>query len=127
MACIDNTTTCITQGNDWYLDITITEDGTFDDTTDLPLFPKDITGAVIEFTFKETKEGAVIATPTVLITDAINGMVSFSFTAAETESLIVEPSETGARKLYGAPQITYNDGTVEDLFEITADIHQSWN
>ena len=76
---------------------------------------------------KEAKEGPTIISPNVAIVDALTGTVSFSLTAAQTETLIVEPSETGTRQLYGAPQITYQDGTVEDLFDIIVDIHQSWN
>lgn len=125
MACIDNVTTCITQGNDWFLDVTLTQDGVF--IGDIPSNPLDITGATVVLTFKETKEGSVIVSPTVTIGDAEKGQVSFKLTAAQTESLITEPSATGKRTLYGAPKITYSDSTVEDLFEITADIHQSWN
>ena len=127
MACIESITTCITQGNDWFLDLTLTEDGTFNESTGAPLTPKNITGASIVLTLKETKEGATIITPSVVIGDALNGQISFSLTALQTEALIVEPSETGSRQLFGAPQITYSDGTIEDLFELVVDIHQSWN
>jgi hypothetical protein len=127
MACIENVTVCITQGNNWNLDITVSIDGAVDPETGEVLNPKDITGATIDLTLKEIKEGTVIITPTASIVDAVNGQISFSLTPAETESLIVEPSETGTRKLFGAPQITYADGTIEDLFDLVADIHQSWN
>lgn len=127
MACIDSVTTCITQGNDWFLDVTMTEDGVVNASTGTPETPLDITGASVVFALKEIKEGATVISPTIVIGDAANGQISFSLTAAQTEGLIVEPSATGSRQLYGAPQITYADGTVEDLFQVVADIHQSWN
>jgi hypothetical protein len=126
MACIESITNCVTQGNDWFLDVTLTVDGVFD-TNDEPSNPINITGATVVLTFKEAKEGTTVITPTIAITDAVNGQISFSLTAAQTEGLIVAPSATGSRKLFGAPQITYQDGTVEDLFQLDLDIHQSWN
>ena len=66
MACIEIATTCITQGNDWYLDITLTEDGVFlEDGT--PVNPVNITGASIALDLKETKEGATVISPTIVI------------------------------------------------------------
>ena len=127
MACIENITTCITQGNDWVLDLTLTEDGVFDESTGLPTTPKNLTSAVIVLDLKETREGVTIASPTVVISDALNGQVRMSLTAAQTELLISEPSDTGSRSLFGAPQITYADGTIEDLFLLNVDVHQSWN
>ena len=126
MACIDTVTQCITQGNDWFLDVTLTDDGVLSDAG-VPENPKDITGATVVLLLKETKEGATIIAPTVTIGDAVNGQVSFTLTAAQTETLIVEPSDTGKRMLYGSPRITYADGTIDDLFTLDVEIHQSWN
>lgn len=124
MACIDTATSCVTQGNDWYFNITITETGAIDAATGDPVDPKDITGSTIIFTLKETKDGAVIITPTVTINDAPNGQIAISLTAAQTETLITTEE---SRKLYGSPQITYADGTVDDLFTLELDVHKSWN
>lgn len=123
MACQEEITTCITQGNDWYLDVTVTVDGVVVDG--IPSTPKNLTGASCVLTFKESKTGAVVSTPTVDIFDPVNGRVSFTLTAAQTETLITSGDDS--RRLFGAPQITYQDGTVDDLFIIEADIHESWN
>lgn len=125
MSCVDTISICITQGNDWFLDITVTEDGVINSETGNPENPKDLTGASITLTLKESRDGSVIATPTATITSATLGKITFSQTAAQTETLITAGS--GTRTLYGAPQVTYSDGTVDDLFDLVAEIHESWN
>lgn len=124
MSCNENVSVCVTQGNDWFLDITVTEDGAIGDDS-LPVNPKDLTGASVSMPLKETKDGATIATPTATITNAGQGKITFRQTAAQTETLIT--AGQGSRFLYGAPKIVYSDGTVDDLFDFTLEIHESWN
>lgn len=125
MACITTVSSCVTQGNNWYMNITVTEDGTFDDETGVALTPKNLSGASIVMPFKETKGGATIVSPTINITDAALGRISITLSAAQTEPLITVGQ--GSRKLYAAPKVTYSDGTVDDLFVVDLDIHESWN
>lgn len=125
MACTDTLNTCITQGTDWRLDVTITEDGNIDPNTGQPTNPKNLTGATIELTLKEAKTGSVIATPTVDIFDAENGRVSFTLTDTQTESLISGGDEE--IELFGAPKVTYQDGSIAEIFILNAEVHESWN
>lgn len=124
MACTPTITACITQGDDWYLDVTFTDDGVFDDVTQDPVNPKNLTGASIVLTLKVDKDGAPVVAPTVSITDAELGRVRFSLTDVQTEALITTED---SRVLTGQCQITFNDGTVQSMFILIATIHRSWN
>jgi len=124
MSCNESVSVCVTQGNDWFLDITVTEDGVIGDDN-LPVSPKDLTGASVSMPLKEAKDGATVTTPTATITNAAQGKITFSQTAAQTETLIT--AGAGSRFLYGAPKIVYSDGTVDDIFDFTLEIHESWN
>lgn len=126
MACIQTLISCVTQGNDWFMNVTVTDDGTINTETGEPLTPKDLTGATIALTFKEVITGPVIITPSIDTTDLATGRIGFSLTAAQTEGLIGSSGDL-SRQLFGAPQVTYQDGTVDDLFLIDLDVHESWN
>lgn len=126
MACIETLNTCATQGNDWFINITVTATGAVDTETGEPIDPKDLTGSTIVFTFKDTIDGSVVVTPTQDLTDLATGRIGFSLTAAQTETLIQNPNDN-TRTLTGAPQVTYSDGTVDDLFTCVMEVHESWN
>lgn len=123
MSCVNEIANCVTQGDSWELDITVTDTGAVD-TSGNPVDPKDLTGATFDFTFKESIDGAIIETPAQDLTDLATGRVSFSLTAAETDALITTED---SRVLIGEPQVTYTDGTKDTLFRITLTVHKSWN
>lgn len=125
MACLDVVNSNVVQGNDWFLDITVTEDGVINADTGNPENPKDLTGASVSLSLKETKQGAQVIAPTITITDATSGRISMSLTAAQTETLV--SSGAGSRILYGAPKVVYSDSTVDDLFQLQLTICESWN
>ena len=125
MACVEIDSGCITQGDDWYYDWTATEDGLFDEETGNPTAPKNLTGATITLSFKDTIDGAIVVTPTIAITDAENGRVRFSLTDTQTESLIT--SGQGSRVLTGQVLVTFQDGTKETFYTLALTIHESWN
>lgn len=125
MACLDIVNANVVQGNDWFLDVTVTEDGLIDTDTGDPTSPKDLTGASVSLSLKETKQGTQVIAPTITISDAASGRISISLSAAQTETLV--SSGAGSRVLYGAPKVTYSDSTVDDLFELQLTICESWN
>ena len=128
MACIDPVTACITQGNDWFLAVTVTDDGAIDADTGSPLTPKNLTGATVELQLISTLEDvSPVIEVTSAITDALNGRLEFSLTAAQTTTLITSPSATASVNYIGSPRVTYQDGTIDNLFDLNVEVHQSRN
>ena len=125
MSCVEKIKGCVTQGNDWFLNITVTSTGAVDTDSGEPTDPKDLTGATIDFDFKEKKIGQVIITPTQDLTDLATGRIGFSLSAAQTQTLVNPSGHTAT--LTGAPRVNYADGTVDDLFEYELEIEGSWN
>lgn len=128
MACVDSITSCVTQGNDWWLDITVTDDGVIDVDTGNPTNPKNLTGATVELQLIESLESvAATISPTATITDAVNGRIQFRLTAAQTNGLIASPSAVASKVYIGSPRVTYQDGTVDNLFNLSLEVHQTRN
>lgn len=125
MACIESVTSCITKGDDWFLDITFTEDGVIDETTQDPVNPKNLTGASIALSLKDSATGTQVIAPTVVITSEENGRVRVSLNSAQTSSIAI--LEGDSRVLKGEVRITFSDGTKETMFALEVTFHESFN
>lgn len=95
----------VEQGADWELIVTI-----YDNAGS----PVDITGATAAMQIRDRPSGAIVAEPTIEITDAENGEITLSLTATETAAISVmgATSREVASYVYDL-KVTHAGGEVE--------------